>query len=67
MNCQRCQGLMVRDRAYDLQDSPIHCDMWRCICCGNMLDTQMLGNKRKSVATVHPIRHVPQFQMPTAA
>ena len=37
MNCQRCHGLMVQDRLYDLQDTNIHCDVWRCIdkCGGN--------------------------------
>ena len=46
MNCQRCQGLMVQDRLYDLQDTNIHCDVWRCICCGNMFDALILLNKR---------------------
>ena len=46
MNCHRCHGLMVQDRAYDLQDTHIHCDVWRCLCCGNMFDAQMLSNKK---------------------
>ncbi len=50
MNCHRCHGLMVRDRAYDLLDTHIHCDVWRCICCGNMFDTLMLLNKRRGQA-----------------
>jgi len=31
MDCQRCHGLMVQERAYDAQDTHIHCDVWRCI------------------------------------
>ena len=46
MECQRCCGLMVRDRAYDLQDTNIHCDVWRCVCCGNIFDTMILLNQR---------------------
>lgn len=46
MDCEHCQGLMVQDRLYDLQDTNIHCDVWRCICCGNMLDALILLNKR---------------------
>ncbi len=46
MECQRCQGLMVQDRAYDLQDTNIYCDVWRCVCCGNIFDTLILKNQR---------------------
>ncbi len=46
MDCQRCQGLTVPDRLYDLQDSDVHCEVWRCICCGNILDELILLNKR---------------------
>ena len=50
MNCHRCHGLMVQDRAYDLQNSPLYCEIWRCICCGNMFDALMLSNKQKGQA-----------------
>jgi len=54
MECQRCHGLMVQDRAYDLLDTHIHCDVWRCICCGNMFDTLILLNKRNRQSRLQP-------------
>jgi len=45
MECKRCHGLMVQDRAYDLQDTSIHCDVLRCLCCGNIFDTLILMNQ----------------------
>ncbi len=58
MDCQRCHGLMVQDRAYDFQDTNIHCDVYRCVCCGNLIDTLILMNQAKLVAQVHPIQKV---------
>jgi len=54
MDCQRCQGLMVQDRLYDLQDSDVHCDVWRCVCCGNIFDTLILLNKRNWQSGLQP-------------
>ena len=54
MKCQRCDGLMVQDRAYDLLDSGIHCEVWRCVCCGNMFDNRMLVNRERLVSRVQP-------------
>ncbi len=40
MSCDRCQGLMVRDFAVDLNDytgaQPV--DIWRCVICGRVKD-----------------------------
>ncbi len=64
MNCHRCQGLMVRDRLYDFQDTNIHCDVWRCICCGNIFDALTLLNKRNWQSRLQleneglPIKHL---------
>ena len=67
MNCHRCHGLMVRDRAYDLLDTHIHCDVWRCVCCGNMFDALMLSNKQKT-STPKPSRtHILPIEHQTAA
>ena len=64
MECQRCHGLMVQDRAYDLLDTHIHCDVWRCICCGNVLDMLILLNQKnwqsrlQSEKTALPIKQL---------
>ena len=67
MNCHRCHGLMVQDRLYDLQDTNIHCDVWRCICCGNMFDTQILLNKRNWPHRLQQKNNGLPLEQPTAA
>jgi hypothetical protein len=67
MNCQRCHGLMVQDRAYDLLDTHIHCDVWRCICCGNMFDVQILTNQGKWRSRIHQLKAIHQSHERTAA
>lgn len=54
MECQRCQGLMVQDRLYDLQDTNIHCDVWRCVCCGNIYDTLIILNQGNLLSGLQP-------------
>ena len=58
MDCERCQGLMVQDRLYDLQDTNIHCDVWRCICCGSLFDTLILLNQGNSLLQLHQEKDV---------
>jgi len=67
MECQRCRGLMVQDRAYDLLDTAIHCDVWRCVACGNMFDTLVLLNQGFLVSQVHPAKEIGLSQELTAA
>ncbi len=67
MECQRCHGLMVQDRAYDLLDTHIHCDVWRCICCGNIFDTLILLNQENSLSRLQPEKDVRLTQTLTAA
>ena len=67
MECQRCHGLMVQDRAYDLQDTNIHCDVWRCVCCGNMFDTLILMNQRNRTAQLPQEQEVLPIQELAAA
>ncbi len=67
MECQRCQGLMVQDRAYDLQDTNIHCDVWRCVCCGNIFDTLILMNQRNLRSQFLQKQEVSSIQELTAA
>ncbi len=67
MECQRCHGLMVQDRAYDLLDTHIHCDVWRCICCGNIFDTLILLNQGNSLSRLQQEKDVRLTQTLTAA
>ena len=67
MNCERCSGLMVQDRAYDLQDTDIHCDVWRCVCCGNMFDGMILAHQGTLRPRVHQAKKVRLSQELTAA
>ena len=67
MDCQRCHGLMVQDRLYDLQDTHIHCDVWRCICCGNIFDTQIFLNKRNWQPRFQPENNGVLIEQLTAA
>jgi len=67
MNCQRCHGLMVQDRLYDLQDSDVHCDVWRCVCCGNLLDTLILLNHRNWLSRHQPEKDLRSTQPLRAA
>ncbi len=48
MTCRRCKGLLVRDRLYDLYDTRLHLEAWRCIACGDLLDPVILRNKART-------------------
>ena len=67
MECRRCHGLMVRDRLYDLQDTNIHCDVWRCVCCGDVFDGLILMNRTRSGSRLLPRKEVGVSQELTAA
>ncbi len=47
MCCPRCKGLMDLTRFYDLLDDTgsIAFDAWRCICCGEVLDSVVYTNR----------------------
>ena len=49
MECSRCRGLMVRDHVVALLDTVIHGEVWRCVCCGHILDPVILANRRRQV------------------
>jgi len=67
MECERCNGLMVPDRAYDLQDSEIHCDVWRCVCCGHILDSMILTHQGRFRPRGHQVKQVLVHHELTAA
>jgi len=45
MRCRRCKGLLVKERIYDLYDTQLHLDAWRCVACGDLLDALILRNR----------------------
>ena len=47
MRCLRCKGLMALTRFYDLLDDTGHIafDAWRCIGCGEVLDSVVCTNR----------------------
>ena len=44
MKCTKCDCLMNYERFYDKADA---FDAWRCICCGDIVDDVILGNRLK--------------------
>jgi hypothetical protein len=45
---------MIRDIAYDLQDTQIHSQVWRCVCCGGLVDPLILRNRMKQSVLSRP-------------
>ena len=52
MTCNRCRGLLVEDHCYDLLDDRISLKAWRCIACGNIVDSVILKNQLEHQARV---------------
>ena len=57
MTCERCNGLMVSERIYDFQgmSSDLCVDGYRCLICGNLVDTLILKNRSPSPDAVEPM------------
>ena len=49
MKCRRCNGLLVKDRLYDLYDTHVHLDAWRCLACGDVFDAVILHNRMNRI------------------
>ncbi len=54
MTCDRCKGLMVSERICDFQgvSSDLCVDGYRCLLCGNLVDTVILENRSHSTDAV---------------
>ena len=52
MQCTRCQGIMVTDYSFDQLDatSPDRIRTWRCVMCGDVVDSVILDDRRKQAA-----------------
>ena len=54
MTCDRCNGLMVSERIYDFQGMSVDLcvDGYRCLICGNLVDSVILENRSRSTDAV---------------
>lgn len=50
MKCQRCQGLMIKDKIYDPDGQFLHLDIWRCVNCGETVDAAILQARKEKEA-----------------
>ena len=57
MRCERCNGLMVGERICDMNGTggDLCVDGYRCLLCGNLVDTVILENRRRSTDAVEPL------------
>jgi hypothetical protein len=60
MTCERCDGLMVSEQICDLQgmNSDLCVNGYRCILCGNVVDSMILENRRRSIDAVGSIASI---------
>lgn len=50
MTCTRCGGLMTQDSFLDMLDTDIGFNAWRCISCGDIVDSVVLANRQRQLA-----------------
>ncbi|MDC8447506.1 MAG: hypothetical protein LV473_04015 [Nitrospira sp.] len=57
MTCTRCDGLMVSERICDLQgmSSDLCAEGYRCLLCGDIVDTAILENRRRLTNAIAPL------------
>ena len=57
MTCERCNGLMVREQIFDLQGRSrnLCVDGYRCLLCGDVVDTLILEHRKGSMASAEPV------------
>lgn len=59
MTCERCDGLMVSERIYDLGMSNDLCvDGYRCLLCGDVVDATILEHRRQSTEAIKQLQRV---------
>jgi len=56
MRCDRCNGLMVGELVCDMNGTGGDlCVGYRCLLCGNLVDTVILENRSRSCDSGEPI------------
>ena len=48
MFCPRCHGLMVNDQVYDPDEAILDLPIWRCVNCGETVDSLILQNRLRN-------------------
>lgn len=58
MRCPRCEGLMVMDAYLNLEGDygQVWIDAWRCVNCGEIVDRQMMDNRRRQARLHKPVK-----------
>ena len=47
MTCRRCDGFMVQEDYFALQESQRHFTIWRCVLCGDLVDQTIAANRHR--------------------
>jgi hypothetical protein len=65
MRCQRCDGIMVSEEFYGLDDV---FSGWRCIFCGEIIDPVILKNRRIQKPRAFPSQvQINQCEIPSVS
>ena len=67
MTCNRCRGLLVEDHCYDLLDNQISLRAWRCIACGNIVDSVIMRNQLEQQARLATVGQTQRLVAASAA
>lgn len=49
MQCPKCRGRMYAEKYYDFVRS---FDAWKCTCCGEVLDSTIIANRMRNLASL---------------
>ncbi len=57
MRCSRCEGCLIEDYLLDMEDSsgPMWLQAWRCMNCGNVVDSVLQHNRQTYGMTIPSI------------
>ncbi len=59
MECSRCGGFMVQEEFFGLQEEafPVTTLGWRCVICGEFVDSGIAANRRTVAEKTNKARH----------
>ncbi len=59
MECSRCGGFMVQEEFFGLQEGafPVTSLGWRCVMCGEVIDSVIAANRRIGAGRTNEARH----------
>ncbi len=59
MTCQRCRGFMIPEALLETWPPEPISEVWRCINCGDIVDSTVLHNRRTEPP---PVKHSPHHR-----